>query len=316
MTIHDLIIIGGGPSGLSAAINAASEGLDVLLLDKATVLGGQARESAAIENYAGFPEGITGDHLMTRLVQQAVKFETGITVPCQAVALAQHDETLWAVTDDYGDRLVAKTVLLSPGLAYRRLNAEGLGQFMGQGVFYGVPGGKTPTKRCDALVVGGANSAGQAVLNLARNPQCQVRMIVRHRLEDQMSQYLVDRIRATPNIEVIEEATVTHCVGKGQLSEVCIRIADTERRLPADFLFIYIGAVPRTYWLSGLSLDPKGFIHTWDEARPPDTGILPYETSLEGVFAAGDARAGSVKRIASAVGEGAAAVNYIHRRLA
>jgi thioredoxin reductase (NADPH) len=310
----DLVIIGGGPSGLSAAINAASEGLSVLLMDKATVLGGQARESAAIENYAGFPEGVTGELLMTKLVQQAAKFDAGLAAPCQAVEL-QPEGDHWAIRDDYGELTYARTVLLSPGLAYRRLNAPGVGRFMGSGVFYGVPGGKAPTRRCNIAVVGGANSAGQAVINLARNPQANVRLVVRHRLTDQMSAYLIARIRATANIEVIEEAEITDCQGSGVLSEVCIKIADKEVALPMDYLFVYIGAVPRTYWLPANALDPKGFIKTWDDAGDLASGVLPYETAMRGVFAAGDVRFGSVKRIAAAVGEGSAAVQFIHRRL-
>jgi thioredoxin reductase (NADPH) len=325
MTLHDpydLAIIGGGPAGLSAAINAASEGLSVQLLDKAAVLGGQARESAAIENYAGFPEGITGQALMDRLVAQTVKFRAGLAVPCQAVELTRADATLWHVVDDYGDTIRARAVLLSPGLAYRRLSALNLGQFMGSGAYYGVPGGKAPTRKCDVCVVGGANSAGQAVLNLARNSSATVRLVVRHQLADQMSQYLIDRIRATTNIEVIENATVTECHGglRG-LSEVCIDFSDKSSiRVPTDYLYIYIGAVPRTYWLGAVQLDPKGFIRTWDDVDDPGAENygpenFPYETSAPGVFAAGDCRLGSVKRIAAAVGEGAAAVQFIHRRL-
>jgi thioredoxin reductase (NADPH) len=254
MPLLDLVIVGGGPAGLSAAINATSEGLDVLLLDKASFLGGQARESAAIENYAGFPEGVTGEELMTRLVRQAMKFDTRLAVPAQAVELGldPDDDTVLCLRDDYGDQYRARAVLLSPGLAYRRLNAQGLGQFMGAGAFYGVPGGKAPTTKCNVCVVGGANSAGQAVLNLARNPRAEVRLVVRHKLTDQMSSYLIDRIRAQPNITVMEDAEVVDCFGVGKLSEVCIRHADAPSTHPTDYLFIYIGAVPRTYWLSGV----------------------------------------------------------------
>lgn len=316
-TTYDLLIVGAGPAGLSSAINGASEGLKVLLVDGASVPGGQARESAAIENYAGFPEGITGLDFMSRLSAQADKFGCEFRLPALAVGLeAEASPAPLRLTDEYGDTYEARSVLLSPGLAYRRLNASRLSSFMGRGAWYGVPVGQTPTSKCDVAVVGGANSAGQAVLNLARNPKATVRLLVRKHLEDQMSTYLIERIRAQPNIVVMEGVEVRECRGSLRLSELCIEASDTGEQLPpipADFLFIYIGAVPRTHWLPvGLLRDDKGFIRTWEDAG----AALPYETSIPGVFAAGDVRSGSTKRIAAAVGEGSAAVSMIHRRLA
>lgn len=306
----DLLIVGGGPSGLSAAINGASEGLRVMLLDSDEQLGGQARQSAAIENYPGFPEGITGDELMGALVRQADKFAARVTCPARIVDLAQDGQWLVA-RDDIGQEYAGRAVLLSCGLTYRRLNANGIGQYMGRGAFYGVPSGRTPTHKCKVVVVGGANSAGQAVVNLAKNKKAEVILAVRKTLAAQMSQYLIDRIAATENITVLENTEVEACEGVGKLQAIRTAAGET---LDADYLFIYIGAVPRTYWLKpALQLDEHGFIQTWG-----DTGnmwALPYETSVRGVFAAGDVRAGSVKRIASAAGEGAAALQMIHRRL-
>lgn len=322
MTDHDLVIIGGGPAGLAAAINGASEGLDVLLMDSGTALGGQARESAAIENYPGFPDGITGETLMHALARQAQKFDTKLAVPARAVVLeAAGDSGAYLILDSYGDSYRAKTVLLSPGLAYRRLNANGIGQFMGRGVFYGVPVGRVPTQKCTACVVGGANSAGQAVLNLARNPKAQVKLLVRHKLTDQMSDYLVKRIRAMSNIEVLEDCEVKGCEGGGNgLRYLNLLYNGQEESHAADFLFIYIGAQPQTYWLDKGIQDSRGFIQTWHDAvkhanMPNPFDPLPYETSWPGVFAAGDVRLGSVKRIASACGEGAAALQMIHKRI-
>ena len=304
----DLLIVGGGPSGLSAAINGASEGLRVLLLDSDEQLGGQARQSAAIENYPGFPEGITGDELMGALVRQADKFDARVTCPARVVGL--HADGDWLVAqDDIGQEYAGRSVLLSCGLTYRRLNANGIGQYMGRGAFYGVPSGRTPTHKCRVVVVGGANSAGQAVINLAKNKRAEVILAVRKTLAAQMSQYLIDRIEQTENITVLENTEIAACEGLGKLQAVRTGAGET---LEADYLFIYIGAVPRTYWLKGrLELDEHGFIQTWTDAG----ALLPYETSLRGVFAAGDIRAGSVKRIASAAGEGAAALQMIHRRL-
>lgn len=308
-TIYDLVIVGGGPSGLSAAINGASEGLSVAILDAERTFGGQARESAAIENYAGFPDGITGDALMSALVRQAVKFETSMYCPVTATRVSR-DHDLLTVLDEFGNEYVAKTVLLSLGLSYRRLNARGVGPLMGRGCFYGVPNGKGPGHQCTLAVVGGANSAGQAVLHLAKNPRADVHLLIRKTIEAQMSTYLIKRIRATPNITICENCEVVEAIGSDHLRELHVVRDGVEVTMPAQFMFIYIGALPKTYWLRDcITLDDHGFIETWAK----DT--LPFETSLQGVFAAGDVRVGSVKRIAAAVGEGATALQMIHKRL-
>lgn len=313
MRLYDLVIVGGGPSGLSAAINGASEGLDVLLLDQAVALGGQARESSAIENFPGFPEGVTGEILTRNMVQQAMKFGCGTAVPSQAVSLNEEEDG-FRVMDDHGEAYLGRTVLLSNGLSYRRHTATGLGQFMGRGCYYGA--GPRPTEKCEIAVVGGANSAGQAVLSLARNVRATVRLLVRKTLEAQMSQYLIDRIRSTPNIEVCENCEVLETRGRKKLETTVVKWDGAVLEIPTDYLFIYIGAVPRTWWLGGVALDQRGFVQTDRDLTPMGLAMpLPFETSLPGVFAAGDVRAGSVKRIASAVGEGAQALQHIHRRL-
>jgi thioredoxin reductase (NADPH) len=315
--VYDLAIIGGGPSGLSAAINGASEGLDVLLVDAEATLGGQARESAAIENYPGFPDGVTGDALMNSLTRQAEKFNTGLMLPSRVQRLehiADDTPTAFKLTDDFGQSFTSRTVLLSLGLAYRRLEADNVGSFLGNGAYYGVPAGRTPTHSCDVVVIGGANSSGQAVLHLARNTNAKVRLLSRSPLSKGMSQYLIDRIHAMPNIEVLEDCVVLGCLGSvrtGKLHEVTVRWEGRDQHIPADYLFMFIGAVPKTYWLDGAVTLAKGFIPTWTDCGAE----LPFETSMAGVFAAGDVRQGSIKRIAAAVGEGAAALQMIHRRL-
>ena len=318
--IYDLAIVGGGPSGLSAAINGASEGLEVLLIDENAVLGGQARESSAIENYPGFPDGVTGDDLMTRLTRQAAKFKADLVLPSRVVRLQGEMEpgspySPFQLTDEFGQIIEAKTVLLSLGLTYRRLQADGLNEFLGNGAYYGLPVGRHPSHRCDVVVVGGANSSGQAVLALAKNSNAKVRLISRSPLEKGMSQYLIDRIRHCPNVEVLEDCIVKGCAGSikdGKLHEVEIEWEGKPGALPADFLFMFIGAIPRTGWLSGsIELEQKGFIPCWQDAG----ASLPFETSVPGVFAAGDIRSGSIKRIAAAVGEGAGALQMIHKRL-
>lgn len=306
----DLLVVGGGPSGLAAAINGASEGLNVYVLDGAPTFGGQARESAAIENYPmplGSDGGVTGEKLMSGFINQARKFGTVMQCPVRATKLHPDGKHKVILTDDRSE-FAAKSVILSNGLSYRRHDAEGIGPLMGRGVFYGVPEitDKVLAKK-DVGVIGGANSAGQAVLRLARVSSCTVKLFVRKKLADRMSRYLIDRINAAPNIEVYEDTVVTAVHGRKCLDAVTLNGA---RRVKLRFIFIFIGAQPRTYWLDGLlDLTPKGFIVT-------DNGKgLPYETSIPGVFAAGDVREGSTKRIAAAIGEGSAALQMVHRYL-
>ena len=309
MNPFDLCIVGGGPAGLSAAINAASEGLSVRLLDNGSMLGGQARESAAIENYPGFPDGVTGKTLMTLLTQQAEKFGTDFYCPESVLDLAVGaDSNPVLTTGDYHEH-PCRAVLLTLGLQYRRLNARNASQFLGRGVYYGIPGGKPERSARQVAIVGGANSAGQAALNLARNPRTSVTMLVRKGLRDKMSQYLVDRIEAADNIEVREHCEVQACYGKHSLQEIGFVDHGAEHTLPVSAMHIFIGAIPRTMWLKDtLTLDKDRYIQT-------GFGGFTYQTSMPGVFAAGDVRSGSTKRISTASGEGIAAIQEIHRYL-
>jgi thioredoxin reductase (NADPH) len=305
----DLLIVGGGPAGLSAAINGASEGLSICLLDNGLALGGQARGSASIENYPmpeGPHKGVTGERLMTGFVSQAYKFGADLICPQDAFKLIRDKDGLFLLTDD-GDKFLAKSVILANGLNYRKHNALGLGPLIGRGVYYGMPSipDKTLSNKTCA-VIGGANSAGQAVLRLSKVPACKVKLIVRGTLRARMSQYLIDRIEAMPNVEIVENADVTAVDGRGRLEELTI---NGKTKMQVNYVFIYIGAVPRTFWLEGsVDLDDHGFINT-------SKGKLPFETSIPGVFAAGDVRSGSTKRIAAAIGEGSAALQMVHQYL-
>lgn len=313
----DLLVVGSGPAGMSAAINGASEGLRVCMIDGSEHLGGQARESNAIENYAGFPEGITGLDLMNRFVSQATKFDTQIHCPVRAVSLHEEGDIKVVTAEDYSE-YKARTVLLSLGLSYRRLEAENLGQFMGRGVHYGLPSGSLKhNKKCRIVVIGGANSAGQAVMRMAQNKNAQITMLIRSSITNQMSKYLIDRIKELPNVEVREGVTIDHCIGDRE-GLTHIGCSDGSK-ICTDSVHIFIGAVPKTMWVKDtLELDDKKFIRTWNDiawVNKEEDNRLPYETSIKGVFAAGDVRVGSVKRIASAIGEGATSLQMIHQRL-
>lgn len=327
MTISDLLIIGGGPAGMSAAINGASEGLTVRMLDNGMTLGGQAKESSGIENYPGFPDGITGSELMSRMARQARKFAAGVLAPVSAMSLQREtDGLLTVIADDYSEYR-AKAVLLSLGLSYRRLQADNVGHFLGKGVFYGVPAWKPKAHVKTVAVIGGANSAGQAVCGLSKNSRLDVKLLIRKTIADGMSQYLIDRIKEMPNVEVIEMCEVTECRGGTCLQEL-VGVKDGKPfNMAVDDMYVFIGAVPKTFWLRGaVDCDDKNFILTGQQRIPDDkhpgsfiidhVGALPYETTLKGVFAAGDVRSGSTKRIATSIGEGAAALQMVHKYLA
>lgn len=304
----DLLIIGSGPAGLSAAINAASEGLRVVLMDNGSLLGGQARESSAIENYPGFPDGITGLDLTQMFVQQALKFKTSVVCPTSAQKLSKDSAGVFTVTtDDYQDYRT-KSVLLAMGLSYRRLDAKNIGPLIGRGVWYGCPSHTIVSdKPRKVAVVGGANSAGQAVVRLAKSSNVSVDVIIRKKLADQMSSYLIDRIKRLPNVRVCEGCKVTAVEGKSVLERLWIRddVRHENRYETYDAMYIFIGATPRTVWLRGtVDLDQHYFVQ--DNA---------YQTSMAGVFVAGDVRSSSVKRIAAASGEGSGVVPMIHRYL-
>jgi thioredoxin reductase (NADPH) len=306
----DLLIVGGGPAGLASAINGASEGLKVRIMDNGNSLGGQARESSAIENYPGFPDSITGLDLMGRFVEQANKFGTGFFCPCHGAVLRPGvgDEPHVVISDDYQEHR-ARAVMLSLGVNYKRLNAENISQFIGRGVFYGVPSWGSVGKARTVGVIGGANSAGQAVVALAKHRRTKVRMFVRRNLEVSMSAYLIDKIRNLDNVEVLENCELVSCQGTGALREISYNCNGTIYTCPLDALHIFIGAIPKTMWVEEkVQLDPARFVVTGNAA-------LPYETSVPGVFAAGDVRSGSTKRIATAIGEGVNALQSVHKYL-
>lgn len=325
----DLLIIGGGPAGLCAAISGASEGLKVTLLDNGQSLGGQARESNAIENYPGFPGGVTGDTLMGCFVRQAQDFHSDFVAPTQAVSLHRENNRIITFTDDYSE-FVSKAVIISIGLQYRRLNVSGVGPLMGHGVFYGAPSSiiadTTPRK---LAIIGGANSAGQAAYKLSQNPANEIIMVIRSTIDKLMSQYLIDRIKAAKNIRICEHCEVTEVYGQTKLEYISVKTDEGKViQEEMDCMFIFIGASPRTLWLEDkLKLAKDKYILTgFDLAQEQMEGkplnrplaasmVLPYETSLPGVFAAGDVRSGSTKRVAVAAGEGAGALQNVHKYL-
>ena len=321
--LHDLIVVGAGPAGLAAAVYAASEGLDVLVIER-MASGGQAGTSSRIENYLGFPTGISGVELTRNALLQAQKFGARITVPGTVRRLG-NDGGVRVITLDDGSRIRGRCVLVVSGVEYRRLDVPRLGDFEGAGVYYAAT--DTEAKQChgeDVVVVGAGNSAGQAIVSLSRQART-VHVIVRgHDLGKSMSRYLVDRVEHLENVHIHRGAAVASLEGAGHLEAVRIRDdAGNEVRIAAPSLFLFIGADPHTTWLSGcVQLDKKGFVLTGTalpaEALRSDAwraaGRPPFflETSLPGVFAAGDVRSGSIKRCASAVGEGAMAVSFVH----
>ena len=315
--VYDVAIIGAGPAGLAASVYAGSEGLSVLALD-CRAFGGQAGASARIENYLGFPTGISGMHLMARAHVQALKFGVQMAIPDEASALVKDTETFRIDLAD-GETARARAVLVACGARYRRLDVPNLAEFEGSSVHYWAS--PLEARLCagqEVALVGGGNSAGQAIVYLAGHVR-KVSVLVRAPgLEASMSRYLIDRIAALPNVELVCHAQVTALEGEdGRLRAVTWRDRRTgeETRRPLSHLFLFIGAAPNTDWLasSGAKLDAKGFLLTGAEAS--ESG-LALETNLPGVFAIGDARSGSVKRVAAAVGEGAQVVAQLHAYLA
>ncbi len=325
--VYDLVVVGAGPAGLASSVYAASEGLDVLTAEMVAP-GGQAGTSARIDNYLGFPESISGRELTDRALLQAQKFGAKITVPSTVRALGiEGGERIVTLAD--GTRLRARCVLVATGVAYRKLDIGNFSDFEQAGIYYAAT--DMEAKLCrgeDVVVVGGGNSAGQAVVHLAGFAR-QVHVVVRKPdLGEGMSRYLVDRIQSLPNVTVHTGSAVTELEGNGRLDAVHVRNGATGvRRLATTSLFLFIGADPNTSWLRGcVELDAHGFVLTGTDL-PPGTaereswraaGRSPFllETSLPGVFAAGDVRSGSVKRCASAVGEGAMAVSFVHKHIA
>jgi thioredoxin reductase (NADPH) len=317
--VYDVAIVGAGPAGLAAAVYAASEGLSVAVLD-CRAIGGQAGASARIENYLGFPTGITGMALMARAYTQAQKFGAHMLIPAEATGLQAPaeagDHFTLPLPDD--ERLSARTVIIASGARYRRLGVKNLEAFEAASVHYWAS--PLEAKLCagqEVALVGAGNSAGQATVYLASHA-AKVWLIVRGRdLDASMSRYLVERIGGLANVEVVTEAQVAALDGSGGMLE-SIRWRHTsgkETQRPIRHLFLFIGAAPNTDWLagSGINLDAKGFVLTGGEAGKEQR---PLETSQRGVFAIGDVRSGSIKRVAASVGEGAQVVATVHGHLA
>lgn len=312
---YDLVIVGAGPSGLAAAIYGSSEGLRVLTIEDTTI-GGQAGTSSRIENYLGFPTGISGAELAYRAEIQAFKFGARITVPRRAVGLAKQNGKYKVDLDD-GQFVMAKSVILANGVQYRRLSIDRLVEFEGKGIYYAAT--ELEARFChgtNAVIIGGGNSAGQAAMFLSRYAKKTYIIVRRDGLSTTMSSYLSDRIKEDPRIEIITNTQIKSLAGKDSLSSV--ELIDhrngTTQKIDTSSLFILIGAVPNTDWLKeSIKLNDKGFIITGTEAK---NEAFPYETSWPGVFAVGDIRSGSVKRVASAVGEGSVVISYVHQYLA
>lgn len=325
--IYDVAVVGAGPAGLAASVYGASEGLATVILDGLGV-GGQIGTTSRIENYLGFPVGVSGEEFAERAFIQALRFGVTLLVPGAATGLSGHRQG-YAVRLDTGDELTARSVIIATGVTYRRLDAAGLDQFDGAGVFYTPLGARDEVYPGDPVViVGGGNSAGQAAISLADH-QCRVTVVVRgDDLAASMSQYLLDRIAQRPEIEVVYRSVVRQVDGADRVERVVVEDVTTAARqtLTASALFVLIGAEPHTQWLAGsIELDDHGFIVTGPDLggharRLNDWQRLsrdPYllETALPGVFAAGDVRSGSVKRVASAVGEGSIAVRFVSEHL-
>ena len=323
--LYDVIIVGGGPAGLGAAVYAASEGLRTVVIERSAA-GGQAGQSSRIENYLGFPDGVSGGQLTDRARRQAVRFGAEI-LTARSVAGLNAKGPLRQLQLDDGTVVAAHAVVLATGVSYRQLQATGVDDLVGRGVYYG--SAATEAAACadeHVLIVGGANSAGQAAVFFSRHAAVVTLVVRGASLERSMSSYLIDQIRAIDNITVRTDTSIAKCDGQDHLQ--CVTLIDRDggqQVVDASHLFIFIGAAPLTDWLpADILRDRSGFVLTgpdlndrkampgWDLDRDP----YLLESSLPGVFVAGDVRAQSVKRVASAVGEGALAVTLVHRYLA
>ena len=324
--LYDLCIVGAGPAGLAAAVYAASEGLRTVVVER-DAPGGQAGQSASIENYLGFPKGLSGADLTHRAVAQAARFGAEMVLARDVVGFESRGPVR-AVRFAGGGEVEARALLIATGVSYRRLEAAGLEQLGVRGVYYGATASEAVLcEGEDVYIVGAANSAGQAALNLARHAKRVVMLVRADTLDSTMSQYLVGRIREAPNIEVRLHTEVVSAHGDDHLEVLTLadRVTHAEEEVRTNWLFVFIGASPRTDWLGAdVVRDAKGFVVTGQEllasgqhaAWPLTRSPLALETSVPGVFAAGDVRLESMKRVASAVGEGAMSVYLVHRYLA
>jgi thioredoxin reductase (NADPH) len=312
----DLAVVGTGPAGLAAAVYGASEGLRTLVIER-DVIGGQAGSSALIRNYLGFPRGISGGELMQRAYQQAWLFGAKYVFAREVTGLSRRRSQRVVSLSD-GREVTARAVLVATGARYRRLAAPGVESFVNAGVAYTSPGDPRVFSGRDVVVVGGGNSAGQAVWHLARYARHVLLLVRGDALEHAMSDYLVQFIRRAENVEVRLSTEVVGAYGSHQLEGVTVRdhARGIEEQVPTPLLLVLIGAMPQSEWLAdAVACDPQGFVLTGDDAAGDGRRPRRLETSMPGVFAAGDVRHGSVKRVASAVGEGAVAVQLVHEYL-
>ena len=321
---YDLVIVGGGPAGLAAAVYGSSEGLSTLMIEREAP-GGQAGQSPRIDNYLGFHAGMAGSELARRAIIQARRFGAEIVRPREVVGIEWREGDRILQLSDRGT-VAARSVLIATGVSYRRLTAPGVPELVGAGIYYGASP-RDAQERVDqhVFIVGGANSAGQSALDFARHARKVTIMVRADSLAQGMSHYLIDQIEAAENIEVLTRTELGAAHGGDRLESLTLkRDGDaTGDPVPADAVFIFIGAVPHTEWLQGrLTSDDRGFLVSGPELGrrpanwPLDRDPYPLESCLPGVFVAGDVRHGSIKRVASAVGEGSMAVNLIHQHLA
>src|SRR6202166_2740457 len=325
-TFYDLAIVGGGPAGLAAAVYGASEGLHTVIIEREAP-GGQAGMSSRIENYLGFPAGLSGNDLARRAVVQAQRFGVEILSPQETVGIrTEGSYRIMKLVD--GNEISCHALMIASGVQWRRLDAPGVDKLQGAGIYYG--GGATEALSCKGeliYIVGGANSAGQAAMNFAKYAERVVMIVRGSSLASTMSQYLIDQVKETPNIQLWAHASIAEVHGDSHLEEISVMCSDTNtiERVPASAMFIFIGALPRTDWLGDLvERDERGFILTGPDLiregnRPKgwtlDRDPFLLETNVPGIFAVGDVRHGSVKRVASGVGEGSVAVQFIHQYL-
>ena len=320
---YDVAIVGAGPAGLAAAVYGASEGLATLLIE-ASAPGGQAGQSSLIENYLGFPRGISGADLARRATAQATRFGAEILVPARVLQIERKDPFKIVHLDD-GTTITTKAMVVTSGVEYRRLVAEGLDDLVGAGVYYGTSRIEAENHRGQPIfVVGGGNSAGQAALFLTRFTDHVTIVIRGEGLVDTMSAYLIENIEANPAITVSPRSAVVGATGDQHLERLSLEQVDTKQveDVEAGALFIFIGQRAQTDWLGGIvQLDDRGFVLTGAELGPVkgwsvDRDPFPLESSVPGIFVAGDVRHGSIRRVAGATGEGATAIRFVHRHLA
>lgn len=308
--VYDLAIIGGGMAGLSAAINASAEGIKTVLLEYSSSFGGQAGSASLIENYLGFPEGVSGKKLTDISMEQAYKFGTDFINPFHVAGITANDTNLIIESDD-DDHVHTHSIVIASGMSWKTIEAKNVSRFVGLGVQYGSPlinedhSGKT------IIIAGGANSAGQAAMFLSECKNCNVILLIRNASNTgTMSEYLANRVTNQKNITVCTEAEILEAKGKTSLEEVVVMCSGKEMTFKADKLYILIGGKPRTSWVDPdfIKKDEEGFIVAGNWG-------VPYETNTKGIFAVGDVRSGAVRRVSNAVGEGASCINSVRSYL-